>query len=100
MAEENQVTMKGVEENRVTTKNPKKVEVGRGLAEYNHKKKEELKMQKSEVEPMLDSSQHYGIGAVPAVGVIGGLGYYLYQAEKANVVPQQPCPQTNKFEML
>ena len=83
MTEENQVTMKGVEENRVTTKNPKKVKAGRRLAEYNRKKKEELKAQKSEVEPMLDSSQHYGIGAVLAVGVIGGLGYYLYQAKKA-----------------
>ena len=68
MAEENQVTTKGVEENRVTTKNPKKVEVGRRLAEYNHKKKEELKMQKSEVEPMLDSSQHYGIGGRSSFG--------------------------------
>ena len=56
---------------------------------------------------MLDSSQYYGIGALLAVGVIGGLGYYLYQAKKGevnNVVPppQQPShphPQTNKFKM-
>ena len=34
---------------------------------------------------MLDSSQYYGIGAVIAVGVIGGLGYYLYQAKKAKL---------------
>ena len=83
MAEENQVTMKGVEGNRVTTNNPKKVKAGRRLAEYNRKKKEELKAQKSEVELLLDSSQHYGIGAVLAVGLIGGLGYYLYQVKKA-----------------
>ena len=63
-------------------------------------------MQKSKVEPMLSSSQYYGIGAVLAVEVIGGLGYYLYQAKKGevnNVVPSQqpshPPPQTNKFEM-
>ena len=40
MAEENQVTTKEVQQ--VTTKNPKKVEAGKRLAEYNHKKREEL----------------------------------------------------------
>ena len=73
------------EENQVTTKDPKKVEVGKRLAEYNHKKREELKAQTSEVEPKLTSSMCYGIGAVLAVGVIGGLGYYLYQAKKGEV---------------
>ena len=34
---------------------------------------------------MLTSSQCYGIGAVLAVGVIGGLGYYVYQAKKGEV---------------
>ena len=60
MAEKNQVTT-NVEENQVTTKDPKKVEVGKRLAEYNRKKREELKVQKSQVKPMLDSSQCYGI---------------------------------------
>ena len=62
-------------------------------------------MQKSQVEPMLTSSMCYGSGAVLAVGVIGGLGYYVYQAKKGefnNVLPPQqpshPCPQTNNFE--
>ena len=96
MAEENQVQQ-------VTTKDPKKVEAGKRLAEYNRKRREELKAQKSEV------SQYYGIGAVLAVGVIGGLGYYIYLSKKdVNVVtsqqphPQQPShsrPQVNKFEM-
>ena len=27
-------------------------------------------------------NQYYGIGAVIAVGVIGGLGYYIYQSKK------------------
>ena len=57
----------------VMTKDPKKVEVGKRLAEYNCRKREELKAQKSEskqVEPMLTSSQCYGIGAVLAVGVL------------------------------
>ena len=84
------------EENQVTTKDPKKVEVGKRLAEYNRRKREELKVQKSEskqAEPMLTSGTCYGI---LAVGVIGGLGYYLDQAKKreVNVVPhQQPSPQ-------
>ena len=93
----------------VTMKDPKKVQVGKRLAEYNRERREdrELKVQKSEskqVEPTLTSSQ-YGIGAVLAVGVIGGLGYYLYQAKKGEVnavPPQQPShphPKANKFEM-
>ena len=50
------------------------------------------------------------IGAVIALGVIGGLGYYIYQSKKGPTtrevtipVSQQPRPQaqvqTNKFEM-
>ena len=94
------------EENQVTTKDPKKVEAGRRLAEYNRRKREELKEQKSKVEPTLDSSTCYSIGAVLAVGVIGSLGYYVYQAKKGEVnavvsfqQPSHPRPQTNKFEM-
>ena len=90
-------------ENQVMTKDPKKAEVVKRLAEYNHRKREELKVQKSEVEPKLTSSTCYGIGAVLAVGVIGGLSYYIYQAKVNAVVPPQqpshPCPQTNEFEM-
>ena len=51
-------------------------------------------------------NQYYGIGAVIAVGMIGGLGYYIYQVKKGATsgeasVPvfQQPRPQNNKFEM-
>ena len=97
MAEENQIQQ-------VTTKDSKKVEAGKRLAEYNHKKREEMKAQKSEVEPKLTSSPCYGIGTVLAVGVIGGLGYYLYQAKKreVNAMPKNPHQQSskaNKFEM-
>ena len=61
-------------------------------------KSEELKSQKSKV---LTSSMCYGI---LGVGVIGSLGYYVYQAKKGkvNIVPhppQQP-PKANKFEMV
>ena len=83
------MTTKGPKE--VTTKDPKKVEVGKKLVEWNCKIR---KGRKSEV------SQYYCIGVVLAVGVIGSLGYYLYQAKVNVVPPQQPRPQTNKFEML
>ena len=75
--------------------------MGKRLAEYNRKKREA----KSE-----GANQYYGIGAVIAVGVIGGLGYYIYQVKKGGLqgptsrealvpVSQQPHPKTNKFEM-
>ena len=88
----------------VTTKGPKKVEAGKRLAAMNHTRRE-VKKAKSEG-PSGGVSQYYGIGAVLAVGVIGGLGYYIYQSKKdqqpshpqQNSPPKQP-PQTNKFEM-
>ena len=58
---------------RVTTKDPKKVEAGKRLAAINCKKREEqAQLEKTGV------NQYYGIGAVIALGVIGGLGYYIY----------------------
>ena len=115
MAEENQVMKEPQgeavqvqqimkEPQRVTTKNPKKVEAGKRLAETNHKKRE---TKKREEQVKLEASrvnQHHGIGAVLALGVIGGLGYYIYRTKKVEQ-PQQnnpkphPQPQTNKFEM-
>ena len=103
MAEEQkepqQVTTK--EPQQVTTKNPKKVEAGKRLAVHGHRKREEVQAEKGEV------NQYYGIGVVIAVGVIGGLDYYIYQTKKRESpsqpqppqFPQQPRPQTNKFEM-
>ena len=100
--EPQQVTTK--EPQQVTTKDPKKVEVGRRLAAHNCKKRE---AQKKSEGPSGASRvrQYYGIGAVLAVGMIGGLGYYIYQTKKGDIsVPcnpsvSQPSPQTNKFEM-
>ena len=95
MAEENQVEPQQVttepqqvtkepqqvtkEPQRVTTKNPKKVEAGKGLAESNRKRREAKKQAKLESSGV---NQYYGIGAVIALGVIGGLGYYIYQSKK------------------
>ena len=101
MEEENQVHKVTTKEpQQVTMKDPKKVEACKRLAKYNHKKREELKVQK------LDSCQYYGIGAVLAVRVIGGLVYYIYQGKRGEVnvtnndiVPPQQPPKANKFEM-
>ena len=91
------------EPQRVTTKNPKKVEAGKRLAESNHKKREAKKQAKLEASGV---NQYYGIGAVIALGVIGGLGYYIYRTKKGEQPQQndtkphpQTQPQTNKFEM-
>ena len=86
---------------RVTTKNPKKVEAGKRLAESNRKKREAKKQAKLEASGV---NQYNGIGAVIALGVIGGLGYYIYRTKKGeqqnNLKPlPQMQPQTNKFEM-
>ena len=87
------------EPQRVTTKNPKKVEAGKRLAAHNRRKRgEKREVQKGRV------SQYYSIGAVISVGVIGGLGYYIYRTKRPshtqpNNPSKQPSPQTNKFEM-
>ena len=122
MAEENQVTKEPQgeatqvqqitkepqqitkEPQRVTTKNPKKVEAGKRLAESNRKKRE-VKRREEQVKLKVSRvNQYYGIGAVIALRVIGGLGYCIYRTKKVEQ-PQQnnpkphPQPQTNKFEM-
>ena len=115
MAEESQVTKKPQgeavqvqqitkEPKRVTTKNPKKVEAGKRLAESNRKKRETKKREEQVKLEASGVNQYYGIGAVLALGVIGGLGYYIYRTKKVEQ-PQQNNPkphlkpQTNKFEM-
>ena len=49
------------------------------LAESNRKKREAKKQAKLEANGV---NQYYGIGAVIALGVIGGLGYYIYRTKK------------------
>ena len=88
----------------VTTKNPKKVEAGKRLAESNRKKREAKKREERVKLEASGVNQYYGIGAVLALGVIGGLGYYIYQTKKVEQPQQnkprpQTQPQTNKFEM-
>ena len=125
MAEENQVEPQQItkepqqitkepqrvtkEPQRVTTKNPKKVEAGKRLAESNRKKREAKKREQAKLEAS-EVNQYYGIGAVLALGVIGGLGYYIYRSKKVEqpkgeAQQNNPKPhlqmqaQTNKFEI-
>ena len=69
------------EPQRVTTNNPKKVEAGKRLAESNRKRREAKKQAKLEASGV---NQYYGIGAIIALGVIGGLGYYIYRSKKGD----------------
>ena len=73
---------------RVTTKNPKKVEAGKRLAESNHKRRFAKKQASGNWRPV---NQYYGIGAVIALGVIVGPGYYIYRSKKGEQ-PQQNDP--------
>ena len=80
------------------------MEAGKRLAESNHKKREAKKREEQVKSEASGLNQYYGIGAVLALGVMGGLGYYIYQTKKVEQ-PQQnnpklhPQPQTNKFEI-
>ena len=113
MAEENQVTKEPQqvmkEPQQVTTKNPKKIEAGKRLATHNRKNREEQRKEQAKLEKS-GVNHYYGIGAViTALGVIGGLGNYIYRPKKGEQPsnPQQNNPkphpqaqlQTNKFEM-
>ena len=87
---------------RVTTNDPKKVEAGKRLAAINCKKRE---VKKREEQAQLERgsvkrgpvgtfasgvNQYYEIGAVLAVGVIAGLGYYIYRSKKGEMSREVP----------
>ena len=65
----------------VTTKDPKKVETGKRLAEHN---REQMKAQKSESKTNLI---YYGAGAIIAVGVLGVISYYIYRSKTSKESP-------------
>ena len=120
MAEENKVTKEpqqvtkepqdgATQVQRVTTKDPKKVEAGKRLAAINPNKRE-VKKREEQVQLERTTSgvnQYHGIGAVIALGVIGSLGYYIYQSKKGGQGEEQPSSnlqrndplKTNEFEM-
>ena len=56
------------EPQRVTTKNPKKVEAGKRLAAHNHRRREEQRKEQAKLEKTASGvNQYYGIGAVIAL---------------------------------
>ena len=72
------------EPQQVSTKDPKKVEAGKRLAAINRKKRE-AKKREEQVQLERTASrvnQYYGFSAILALGVIGGLCYYIYQPKK------------------
>ena len=112
MAEENQtqqVTTKEPqqvtkEQQRVTTKDPKKVEASKRLAAINRKKREAKKREEQAQLEKIGVNQYYGIGAVIALGMIGGLGYYIYRTKKGPAIREvknvsMPHNPPNKFEI-
>ena len=64
----------------VTTKDQKKVEAGKRLVQWNHRKREEhAQLAEAQSNPKLT---YYGAGAVVVIGMLGVLGYYVYQSKE------------------
>ena len=106
MAEENQAQQEPQqvmkEPQQVTTKNPKKVEAGKRLATHNRRRRGEQRKEQAKLERS-GVNQYYGIRAVIALGVIGGLGYYIHRSKKGavpNNPPQQPPPRRNLSQQV
>ena len=66
----------------VTMKDPKKVEQGKRLAEYNRRKREELSQLKSKSKQVEPKLTYYGARAIAAIRTLGVFGYYIYQLKK------------------
>ena len=88
----------------VTTKDPKKVEAGKRLAELNKKKREQLRQQQ-ESDVRLYSSTGIGIGITISI-IIGAIFYYNYRRKNDTKIQQDepeisriPKKIINKFEM-
>ena len=88
----------------VTTKNPKRVEAGKRLAELNKIKREQLNQQK-ESDVRLYSSTGIGIGITISI-IIGAIFYYNYRRKNDTKIQQDepeisriPKKIINKFEM-
>ena len=84
--------------------------MGKRLAEHSRKKREEQRKEQVKLKKTASGvNQYYGIGAVIGLGVIGGLGYYIYWSKKGGQGEEQPSnpqqnnpkqpPHSNKFEM-
>ena len=62
-------------------KDSKKVAEGKRLAEFNHKRKEELTQKSKDQESEPNLSHAYSVGCVIVVEVLGLLGYHVYQRD-------------------
>ena len=100
MAEQTQVQQ-------VITKDPKKVEAGNRLAEYNRMKREErAQLAKAQSKSNIT---YYGAGAVVAIGVLDVISYNVYQSKTPKETPVHQSKETpvcqrmetpaNKFDM-
>ena len=84
----------------VTTKDPKNFEAGKRLAEYNRKKREELKNQTSDQPHKEDNkSINYGIGGVMVLGLVGGVVYYIYRKNTIKINVSEVM-RTDEFPQL
>ena len=74
LQKENTVTVNKMEEQiqQVTMKDPK-----------NHRKREQVKAQRESQTNLI----YYGAGAAPAIGVLGIIGYYVYQSKTDKETP-------------
>ena len=79
----------------VMMRNTKKVAQGMRLVEWNHKNNEKLAQEAKDQESEPKLSHAYSIGVAIAVGVLGLLGYYIYQRNKdaTKVTPAEVQPQ-------
>ena len=70
----------------IMMKDPKNIEAGKRLAEWNCRKREEnVHLAKAQRESNIT---YYGAGAVAAIGVLGVIDYYIYKSKtrKKNLV--------------
>ena len=71
-------------------KDPKKVEVGKRLAEYEHRKRKEC----AQLAKAQSELTCYGAGGIVATGALGILGYHIYQSKKTS--KETPFHQINE----
>lgn len=108
----------------VTTKDPKKVEAGKRLAEYNRKQREELKELKSAAAAAATKTVHekaetvestadpvkttnYEVYGIIGIIAFGGIVYYIYHRNKPEPkkfkspppAPKNPIKSPSKFDM-
>ena len=64
--------------------------MGKKLAAHKCKKREAKKREEQAQLEKSGVNQYYGIGAVIAVGVTGGLGYHIYRTKQSLHGPSRP----------